>query len=259
MVVSKMPENTITFQLATHYLPKIALHLESLYQTLEQACHETHPVIHHCALKNIIEIIRLIEKPELKSRFLKELIRIEHAINKTPSDVHLHKKITPDLSQRLNIQTKMLSQIVGLFGEGIHHDPFLQSIKQNQPTTHQEEECISPQLLFWLESTPSKRQQDLREWIKQLHLLNITVRLYLSLIRERAIFEPIQTMQGFYQRPLPCNTSCHLILVTLDKQFNMVPRIQPGHRNLTIRLCDAKTLREIKTQNVQASLAVCHF
>lgn len=64
-----MFENTITFQLATHFLPKIALRLECLYQTIQQACEETHPVIHHYALKNIIEIIKLVEKPELKAVF----------------------------------------------------------------------------------------------------------------------------------------------------------------------------------------------
>src|SRR5258708_35744265 len=75
-----MYDETITFELATHFLPKIALRLESLYQTIKQACEETHPVIHHYALKNLIEIMSLIEKPELRSRFLKELIRIEHAL-----------------------------------------------------------------------------------------------------------------------------------------------------------------------------------
>ncbi len=64
-----MSQDTITFQLATHYLPKIALRLECLFLTIEQACEESHAVIHHYALKNIIEIIKLVEKPELKSRF----------------------------------------------------------------------------------------------------------------------------------------------------------------------------------------------
>ena len=51
-----MGDDTIIFQLATHYLPKIALRLECLFLTIEQACEESHPVIHHYALKNIIEI-----------------------------------------------------------------------------------------------------------------------------------------------------------------------------------------------------------
>jgi cell division protein ZapD len=56
-----MINETITFQLATNYLSKVALRLECLYLTIDQACDEKHPVIHHYALKNIIEIIKLIE------------------------------------------------------------------------------------------------------------------------------------------------------------------------------------------------------
>ncbi len=57
-----MHQDTILFQLATHYLPKKALRLECLFLTIEQACTETHPIIHHYALNNIFEIMKLVEK-----------------------------------------------------------------------------------------------------------------------------------------------------------------------------------------------------
>ena len=53
-----MQHDSIIFQLATHYLPRIALRLERLFLAIQQACEETHPIIHHYALKNIIEIIK---------------------------------------------------------------------------------------------------------------------------------------------------------------------------------------------------------
>ncbi len=106
-----MHNETIIFQLATHYLPRIALRLECLFLTIEQAYEETHPVIHHYALKNIIEIILLIEKPELKSRFLKEFMRIEHAINRSQTT------ISNALYADLFLQVQHLSHVVGRFGE----------------------------------------------------------------------------------------------------------------------------------------------
>lgn len=59
-----MYNNTVTFQLATHFLSRIALRLEFLFKTINQTCNESHEVIHRFALKNIIE------KLELESRFL---------------------------------------------------------------------------------------------------------------------------------------------------------------------------------------------
>ncbi|WP_038838362.1 cell division protein ZapD, partial [Legionella pneumophila] len=75
-----MHDHMITFQLATHFLSRIALRLEYLFKTINEACNESHEVIHRFALKNIIEIAEIVEKPELKSRFIKELIRIEHVL-----------------------------------------------------------------------------------------------------------------------------------------------------------------------------------
>ena len=45
-----MHDDVITFEFATHYLPKVALRLERLFAAIEQACQENHPIIHHYAL-----------------------------------------------------------------------------------------------------------------------------------------------------------------------------------------------------------------
>ncbi|WED44305.1 cell division protein ZapD [Legionella cardiaca] len=248
-----MPDDIITFQLATHYLPKIALRLESLYQTIKEGCEETHPVIHHYALKNVIDIIKLIEKPELKSRFLKELMRIEHALNKTNT-------ILPEvLYSHLYQQIQILTHVVGRFGGEIHHNPFLQSIRVSQSHHNNDCEMYSPQLLLWLESDPTLRQNDLSKWLKNLTALYSTVSLYLSLLRDTAQFDKIDMFNGFYQRSLPPKTSCHLILLRIKKSFGVVPRIQLGHHGLNLRLCEVSTMREVRETNAELDLAICQL
>lgn len=248
-----MLNDTITFQLGTHYLPKIALRLECLFLTVAQACEETHPVIHHYALKNVIEIIKLIEKPELKSRFLKEFMRIEHALNK--SQMTLPDKLYADLF----MQIQLLSQVAGRFGESIHHNAFLQSIRLAQAAHHTEFEVHSPQLLLWLENEPAQRHHDLREWLKQLQTLFDTVAVYLSLLRDTAEFDTIDMFNGFYQRPLPSKTLCHLILLRMDKNCGVVPKMQLGHHGLSVRLCEASSMDEVHRVNTEVDLALCHL
>ena len=248
-----MRQDTITFQLATHYLPKIALRLECLFLTIVQACEETHPVIHHYALKNIIEIIKLIERPELKSRFLKEFMRIEHALNKSQT-------IVPNtLYADLFIQIQHLSHVVGRFGELIHQNAFLQSISLAQTSPHNDCELHSPQLLLWLENEPLQRQSDLLAWLKHLQTLHETVTVYLSLLRNTAQFDMIDMLSGFYQRSLPSNTSCHLILLRMDRNSGIVPRMQLGHHGLSLRLCEASSMHEIRRTDTKIDLAICQL
>lgn len=253
MTLVFMRNETIIFQLATHYLPKIALRLECLFLTIEQACEETHPVIHHYALKNIIEIIKLIEKPELKSRFLKEFMRIEHALNKS------QKVISNALYADLFIQVQNLSHVVGRFGESICDDPFLQSVRLTQTISLNDFELHSPQLLLWLEKNSAQRQQDLIEWLKLLQTLYKTVAVYLALLRDTAEFDKIDMFNGFYQRSLPSKTSCHLILLRMDKNCGIVPKMQLGHHGLSLRLCEANSMHEVGRTDTHIDLAICQL
>lgn len=248
-----MHHETIVFQLATHYLPRIALRLECLFLTIEQACLETHPVIHHYALKNIIEIMKLIEKPELKSRFLKEFMRIEHALNKSPTPV------SNALYADLFIQVQQLTHVVGRFGESIYTDPFLQSIRLAQTANHNDCELHSPQLLLWLDNHALARQEDLTRWLTLLKTLSNTVTVYLALLRNTAEFHNIDLYNGFYQRSLPPQSSCHLILLRMDKHCGIVPKMQLGHHGLSLRLCEATSMNDVHHTDTQVDLAICQL
>ena len=248
-----MPHNTIIFQLATQYLSKIALRIERLFLAVVQACEEKNPLIHHYALKNVIEIIKLIEKPELKSRFVKELMRIEHTVNKSQVG------IPNSLYASLFVQVQVLNHIAGRFGEAIHHDPFLQSIRLAQSAHSSDCELHAPQLLLWLESDSSRRQQDLSSWLKHLQTLHDTVTVYLSLLRGTAEFETITMLHGFYQCSLPTKILCHLIMLRMDKECGIVPKMQLGHHGLNLRLCEAQTMQELRQSNIQIDLAICQI
>lgn len=246
-------QGTITFQVATNYLPKVALRIESLYKTIQDACEETHPAIHHCAILNLLEILRLIEKPELKSRFLKEFMRIMHNLHK-PS-----VEISDELQKRLQHQIHILTHEVGRFGEVVLQDPFLQSINFSPPLYSLDSESLSPQFLLWLESNFELRRYDLTHWINGLGALYSTVNLYLSLFRDSAQFDTIGMLNGFYQCQLTTKAICHLILLRIDKSFGLVPKMQMGQHGLSLRLCEMKTMREIRETQAKLDLAICQL
>ena len=252
-----MQHDSLVFQLATHYLPKIALRLERLFLTIEQACEETHPIIHHCAIKSIIEIIRLTEKPELKSRFIKELMRVEHALNKSQAG------LSNTAFASLFVQVQVLSHIAGRFGETIHQDPFLQAMLQSirlTQTVHSNHcELDSPQLLLWLEHDPADRQHDLTDWLKPLRTLHDTVKVYLSLLRNTGEFETIELINGFYQRSLPSQLSCQLIMLRMNTRCGLAPKMQLGHHGLSLRLCEAHSMKEVLNTDITVDLAVCQL
>lgn len=241
--------NMITFQLATHILSRNALRFEYLFKTISEACTESHEIIHRFALKSIIEVCELVEKPEIKSRFLKELIRIEHVLTKTDLVKH------PEIIEYLSRQIQILSNLPGLFGGDIHDDAFLKTLRQIHHPHTKECEFNTPQLVLWFNSAPEVRQRVMKQWLSALDDLNQTVSLYLSLLRTTCNYQNVVAQQGFYQHALSAKSVTHLILLKFDTTVQMVPKLQLGHHNLTIRLYDALGCNEIRDKSVTMEIA----
>lgn len=244
-----MHENMIIFQLATHFLSRIALRLEYLFKSITEACNESHEIIHRFALKSVIEIVEIIEKPELKSRFLKELIRIEHVLKK-PNIIE-----NTFLKDQLSTQIYSLSHTSGPFGLTIHEDEFLKILRQIHHPNTKECEFNSPQLVLWFDSDPLLRQKTIKHWLDCLIDLKDTVHVYLSLLREATHYIPITAYNGFYQHGISPKTINHLILLSMDKSLGVTPKLQLGHHNLTIRLYDLTTANEIRDKTMEMNIA----
>ena len=248
-----MYKNNITFQLATHFLSRIALRLEFLFKTINQACNESHEVIHRYALKSIIELMNIIEKPELKSRFIKELIRIEHVLKKhNPAN-------SMQLLDELETQIHILNDVPGRFSQLIHEDVFLKTLRQILHPNTPECEFNSPYLVLWFDLDPLTRQKMINQWLHCLKDLESTVIIYLSLLRDMTEYNSIKAHNGFYQHSFAPKTVNHLILLKMDKSLRVTPQLQLGHNNLTIRLYDSASTLAIHDRTIDMEIAFCQI
>ncbi len=248
-----MHNETMIFELATHFLPKMALKLESQIQSIMEAQQESHPVIHQHALHNCTEILTIVAKPALKSRFLKEFLRVEHLLNRC------HTKIDNDLYDLLFQQIQYLSNMNHNFGQKLSEDLFLMGVRQNLGISNQLMNDFCPYLLFWLEADPIVRQEMIGKWIEALLPLYKTVKIYLSILRQTALYSVVKLDRGFYQQALPPTNNCHLIAVKLAKYYGAIPKINLGHFGLSIRLFNVETMRESQEEQAEIELALCQL
>jgi cell division protein ZapD len=51
----------------------------------------------------------------------------------------------------------------------------------------------------------------------------------------------------------------HLILLKMDKTMEIVPKLQLGHHNLTIRLYELSTTQEVRDKTVDMEIAFCQI
>jgi len=250
-----MVSQSLTFQLGTHYLSRTALRIERLFSRIGQAVDQELTVIHDAALNDLAELLKITEKPELKGRFLQEYMRIEHALQHTDVDVD------PAMMSLVSEQVKKLSEFAGPFGGSIHSDTFLHAITTASHGRAAEVDLYMSPLLYWLEGPTAERQADLKRWLMQFIPLPDIIAVYLSLLRKKARFDGIQSENGYYQCMLPNQhkKTSQLVLVKIDKAQQLIPKIHVGQHGLSIRLCEAKTMKEVKEASTPMQLSICEL
>lgn len=248
-----MPDTLHRFQLGTNFLSRTALRLESMLDIIEQACQESNPIVHRYALNTLIEILDLIDKPELKSRFLKELIRIEHVLDRTNAPMY------QALSKQIHEQIQDLNHFSGTLAGHLIQDVLLQQIRHIHQPNNKECEFHSPALIAWLSQPTDKRQEALSHWLEALSVLRQSICIYLSILRASVIETEIETDNGFFRYALAEKPSCQLVILKIPPSFQMIPQLHLGHHGLTIRLYDLKSSRKMQSHAIKMNLAVCHL
>jgi cell division protein ZapD len=248
-----MRPDFLIYQFPTNYLTKVSLYLENLFSSISTACESNEQILHYHALKSIIDIINLIEKPEIKSRYVKELMRIEHLINQSQA------VISDRAYASLFVQLQVLGKINSRFGSTLYQDSFIQAMRFIF-NSKDESEILNPQLIFWLNKDLAHRQNDISSWLENLLPVYNTVDTYLSILRETANFITIDIESGYYNKNISNKLTQHLIVIKMSNLDGIIPKVNLTNNVISIRLCDAYSMQEVRgSEDFQLELAVCQL
>lgn len=244
-----MQTQEIIYHHSPQFLPKISMKLENLLATIHEARQDSHPIMHHYALKNLVEILKIIEKPELKSRLTKEFMRLTYVLNKNndfQKNALWERFITK--SEELQIQSFR-------FCHQLQQDSFLQSLRLRSNDQWQDCELQPPLLYRWLHQKSSYRQDALTLWTEDLKNLEEVISLYLATLRELTIYDHVEIEQSFYHKPISSTPSCQLVIVKINSQIPVIPKFQVGSHSVSIHfanILDEKT----KTPNFNLEIGM---
>jgi len=228
-----MQTQDIIYQHSPQFMPKIAIKLENLIGSIYEAKQETHPIIHLNALKNVIKVLNIVDKPELKSRLTKEFLRLSYIL---PESLKLS---VPKLYDQFQVKTQELQTLTNRFGSKLNHDPFLQSLKLKTQDQWQECELQPPYLFHWLHQKPEFRQNMIHQWMNELSDFTAVIQNYLAILRHLVIYEKIDVKLGFFQKPIVNNPLCQLIVLKIPQEVHVVPKIQFSTHALSIYFAEA--------------------
>ncbi|MFC3120943.1 cell division protein ZapD [Agaribacter flavus] len=174
------------------------LRLEQLFKQLHTAStpEDTYQFLHF--FKLLFDILELVERLDLRVDFMKDIDAQEKNL--------IHWSQHPEIdSSALDKTLQQLQHLLGQIklnkklGASIKEDKFIASIRQRFAIPGGATSFDLPSLFCWMKQAPAIVQADIQRWIQQLGLIDQSVNIIMTFLRERGRFHKVLGKNGFYQ------------------------------------------------------------
>ena len=209
----------------------------------------------------ITDILSILDRPDLKTKFTKELSRHLTTLNRLEQVPHIdHQKLAAILLE-LEDLIDLLNSTTGKIGQELRDNEFINSIRQYLMTPGGAVGFDTPAYQLWLNLPAAERIATFAHWLRSLETVHAAVNLLLKLTRQSCPPQAKVAQNGFYQATLDPQAPCQLVRVGVHAQLNVYPELSVSRHGICIRFFNL-TLNERAIQTIQDipfNLTTCIF
>lgn len=231
----RMTTETILYEQPVNELIRACLRLESLFFQIDHAIQGTSITDTRRAVSSLLDVLYLLERPDLKTKLGKELSRFINVFNKMIDNPSVEpKKLQPILFQLESVHER-LNLVYGKVAQSLRQNELLNSIRQY--TLNPGGGCgfEVPAYHYWLHRPSSERIADMLQWVSQFETVREAIFLLLRLVRDCGYYQEQLANQGFFQTSLDPSAHCQLVQVLLPINTLVFPEISVGRHGIFIR------------------------
>lgn len=233
------------------------LRIEHLLSQLKIGASVQNPALQIYFFEQLFTLMDLLDRLDLRTDLVKDLDGDERNL------VHWsqYPNIDTDALERslkLIVQLKSKLKSERKFGTALKDDKFLSSIRQRFSIPGGTCSFDLPNLHYWLNQPQTDIQESIAGWSKSLKLLDETVSVLLSFLREKGPFKSFEASNGFYQGV--ADEKCGLVRVRCDANQGYYPTFSGNKYRFAIRfmLFENEPGRSPSVENtVSFTLASC--
>lgn len=240
---------------------RVCLRLEHLFNQALHWMSGTTGWDSRAALSAILEILNVLDRPDIKAKFVKELGRYAGILEKFAATPNIDRAKLEAIQRDLEHVIHHFYSAQGRLGQMLRDNDFLSTIRQYLLNPGGGCSFEVPSYYFWLQLPASERIAQLTHWFSSLRTLQNAVVLTLHLIRQSSPSHVREAHDGFYQSPLDSQASCQLIRVGLVHGANVYPEISVGRHGVSVRFftLNLNERPSPTTEDVIFSLECCVF
>lgn len=233
-----MQEANITFEQPLNEYVRICLRVEHLLNRVEMSILGETETESRTALESMLEIINVIDRPDLKSKITKALSQHAAVLTQLEQKSNVdHEKLQSVLLE-LDQLVDSLYNLPDKIGQQLRSNTFLNTIRQHMANPGGASPFATPAYYLWLQQPAQTRIRDLLVWFSAFEQLKAAVNLLLQLTRGSTRPELLLAEQGFYQCSLDPRLTYHLVRVSVPTQLQVYPEISIGRHRLIVRFLE---------------------
>ncbi len=236
------------------------LRIEFLFNRIECLLQNNDAAQHRDILTNLLNILSIFERSDLKQEIIKELERLTTTLSALENKPGVDMSALNELLGELDLILDRLHLEKSALGQALRDNEFLSSIRQRSTIAGGSCAFDLPAYHYWLQHTPSHAQKEqLSVWCGELSSVQSAIAMSLKLIRNSTGFNTYLASAGFYQQSLDNGQSHQLIRIKIPNDAICYPEISGGKHRFTVRFMafDIEQRAKQVGEDIEFSLSCC--
>lgn len=254
-------ENVITYEQPLSETYRACLRLEHLFGLIDYELTDTSFTGTRNTIALIINVLQLLDRPDLKSKLAKELGHQTSQLMRLESLPQMDKDKLHDIVKQLEDYSRNFIDSNGKIGQNLRDVGLLNNLRLHLTSPGGGLNFDIPVYHYWLHQPAELRMQTIQSWLLEFQHIRNAIKLLLRIVRESSTLRTVMATHGFYQELLDPQQHIRLIRVSIASELDAFPEISIGRHFVSIRFFSPHiVLRPTPyQQNISFGLAYCNL
>lgn len=226
---------TITYDQPLNEIIRVCLRLEQLFLQIDHQLSDTSMLGTRNIITTIIQILHIVDRPDLKSKLAKELSQLLANLRRYNNAPTIDADKLNKLTQQLEEMSHHLIDSNVKIGYRLRDVELLNVLRLHLATPGGGCNFDVPLYYCWLKQPTEVRLAIINGWLKEFAQIRATIELVLDLVRKNAKTEEKMAIHGFHQELLDPQSNLRMIRIKMSCDIAAYPETSLGRHFLSVR------------------------
>lgn len=250
----------ITYEQPLNEIIRVCMRLEQLFEQVDHQLPDTSELGTRNLISYIINILHLLDRPDLKAKLAKELTHHLSSLKRHRDHPDADIEKLNELITQLEDMSRTLIDSSGKIGYRLRDIELMNTLRLHMASPGGGCSFDVPIFYYWLEQPEEQRTATIKEWLSDFDQIRTATSLVLYLVRKSAKSETKTAVHGFHQELLDPQLNLRMLRISIDRDLQTFPETSVGRHFLSVRFFvpDINKRPVQYNENLDFVLDYCH-